>query len=481
MALVDLSLAVVLGIYLGSHFTIPWSVALPIIIATLIVALLLRKKGPLLLVGLCIALFFCGAIRFGAVPSGDDLQYYVANGEVEIVGVVAEEPEPKDSSMAFVLAAREIDGERVKGNILVRTTRYPTYQYGDLLKMTGELEEPPGDLDGFDYRAYLARQGIYTTVYYPELEVLATGQGQQPLQWLYSLRHRMGEAIGTSLSEPEGSLAQGILLGLRHNVPSSLYEDFRRSGTAHLLAISGLHMAIVAGILLSISVWLFGRHRPTYFIITLSILWIYALLAGMSPSVMRAAIMVSVFLFGAYLGRQRSAITAVAFAAAIMVAIDPQILWSVSFQLSFTAVAGIIIITPTFQEWGRKTKAPNVVVDSFAFSIGAIIATLPLVAYHFGYVSLVSLPATFLVLFALPGIIVFSALVGFIGLFALPVAQVVGWVDWLFLKYMVVVVGSFAALPYSSLELGSMDVAWVWLYYGVLGGAILAFSKRGAF
>lgn len=139
MALVYLSLAFVLGIYLGSHFTIPWSVALPIIIATLIVALLLRKKGPLLLVGLCIALFFCGAIRFGAVPSGDDLQYYVANGEVEIVGVVAEEPEPKDSSMAFVLAAREIDGERVKGNILVRTTRYPTYQYGDLLKMTGEF------------------------------------------------------------------------------------------------------------------------------------------------------------------------------------------------------------------------------------------------------------------------------------------------------------------------------------------------------
>ena len=481
MTLVYLSLAFVVGIYLSSHFAIPWSVALPIIIAAFIVALLLRKKVPILLCGLCIALFLCGAIRFGAVLTGDELQSRVGQGAVEVVGVVIEEPEPRDSSITIVLATREIDGERVKGNVMVRTTRYPTYQYGDLLRITGELEEPPDDLDGFDYRAYLARQGVYTMMYYPGVELMATGQGPQPLQWLYSLRHRMGEALGTSLSEPEGSLAQGILLGLRHNIPSSLYQDFRTSGTAHLLAISGLHMAIVAGIILSISVWLFGRHRPTYFIIILTILWIYALLAGMSPSVVRAAIMVSVFLFGTYLGRQRSAITALAFAAAIMVAIDPQILWSVSFQLSFAAVSGVIIITPTFQEWGRKTKVPNIVIDSFAFSLGAIIVTLPLVAYYFGYISLVGLPATFLTLLALPGIIVLSALVGFIGLFALPVAQVVGWVDWLFLKYMLVVVGGFAALPYSSLELGSMDAAWVWLYYGVLGGAVLALSKKGAF
>ena len=481
MALVYLSLAFVVGIYFGSHFPLSWSVALPIIVSAFIVALLLRKKGPLLLVGLCIAIFLCGAIRFGTVASGDALQYYVGNGVVEFVGVVAEEPETSDSSLALVLAARDINGERVKGNVLVRTTRYPTYQYGDLLRITGELEEPLDDPGGFDYRAYLAHQGIYTTMYYPEIEVMATGQGPQPLQSLYSLRHRMGEALGASLVEPEGSLAQGILLGLRHNIPSSLYDDFRMSGTAHLLAISGLHMAIVSGVILSISVWLFGRHRPTYFIITITTLWVYALLAGMAPSVIRAAIMLSIFLLGIYLGRQRSAITALAFAAAVMVAIDPQILWSVSFQLSFAAVSGVTILTPTLQEWGRRTRAPNVLIDSFAFSLGAIIATLPIIAYYFGYVSLVGLPATFFALFALPAVIVLSALVGFVGVFALPVAQVVGWVDWLFLKYMVVIVKGFAALPYSSLELGSMDAVWVWLYYGVLGGAILAFSKRGAF
>ncbi|MBE0415150.1 MAG: DNA internalization-related competence protein ComEC/Rec2 [Dehalococcoidia bacterium] len=477
MTLVYLSLAFVVGIYFGSQLPLPLAVALPIIVVALLIALLWRKNMPILLGGLCVALFLCGALRFGAVPSGDALQPY-KDKTVEIVGVVAEEPEPRDSSTELILSAREINGEEIQGRFLARTTRYPTYQYGDLLKVTGELEEPQ-PFEGFDYPAYLARQGIYTIMYYPDkVELVAAGQGPQPLQALYSFRHRMGESLGGSLSEPEGSLAQGILLGLRHNIPSSLYEDFQHSGTAHILAISGLHMAIVAGILLSVSVWLFGRRRPTYFLVTLGTLWLYALLAGMAPSVMRAAIMVSLFLIAAYSGRQRSGITALAFAAAIMVAITPQILWQISFQLSFAAVLGLILLAPTFQQWGRRTRAPNIVADGFSATLGAILATLPLVAYYFGYVSLVGLPATFLALLALPGIIVLSALVGFIGLFALPLAQVIGWVDWLFLAYMVVVVKGFAALPYSSLEPVGIDAYWVWLYYGIFGGALWLGTRR---
>ncbi len=477
MTLVYVSIAFVVGIYFGSHFYLPLAIALPIIFVALFIALLWRKNRPLLLGGLCIALFLGGALRFGAVPTGDELQDY-HNQAVEIVGVVAEEPEPKDSSLAFILSARELNGEEVTGTVLVRTSRYPIYEYGDLVRATGELEEPP-QLEDFDYGAYLARQGIYSVMYYPDdVELIATGQGPQPLQAIYSFRHRMGEVLGESLAEPEGSLAQGILLGLRHNIPSSLYEDFQRSGTAHLLAISGLNMAIVGSILLSVSVWLFGRRRPTYFVVTLSVLWLYALLAGMSPSVIRAAIMVSLFLLAAFLGRQRSGITALAFAAAIMVAINPQILWQVSFQLSFLSVLGLILLAPTFQRWGQKTKAPNVVVDSFAYSLGATLAILPLVAYYFGYISLVGLPATFLVLPAQPGIIVLSALVGFVGLFALPLAQVIGWVDWLFLGYMVVVVKGFAALPLSSLEAIAVDAYWIWLYYGIFGGAIWLGTRR---
>ena len=160
MTLVYLSIAFVIGIYFGSHFPLPLAIALPIIIVALFIAFVWRTNKPLLLGGLCIALFLCGALRFGAVPTGDELQQY-HNQNVEIVGVVAEEPEPRDSSLTFILSARELNGKEVTGTVLVRTTRYPTYQYGDLVQVTGELEEPP-QLEDFDYRAYLARQGIYS-------------------------------------------------------------------------------------------------------------------------------------------------------------------------------------------------------------------------------------------------------------------------------------------------------------------------------
>jgi len=359
----------------------------------------------------------------------------------------------------------------------VRTTRYPTYHYGDMLEVTGELEEPPQS-DDFDYRPYLARQGIYSTIYYPQIELLEGGHGSQPLQSIYSFRRRMAEAMEGSLPEPQGSVAEALVLGIRSNVPPATNQDFQRSGTAHLLAISGLNMAIVAGILLSISVWLFGRRRPTYFVVTLSALWLYAVLAGMSPSVARAAIMVSLFLFGEYLGRQRSVITALAFAGAIMVAINPQVLWQVSFQLSFAAVVGLVLLVPIFQQWGARIRASNMVVDSFSVTLAAILFAMPLVAHYFGYISLVGLPATFLTLPALPAITVLSAAVGLIGLFALPLAQVIGWADWLFLGYMTGAVKVFAALPWSSLEVGRMGAYFVVLYYALLGGALWLGTRR---
>ena len=479
MVLVYVSLAVIVGVYLGSHVSLPLAAVLPAIAAALFVALLGRRRRAVLLIALLLCAFLCGALRSGLVPTGDGLQPFVGQGDVEVIGVVVEEPDPSHSSTGLVCRVRELNGEEVSGTLLVRTTRFPSYRYGDVLRLVGELEEP-GPFDGFDYGAYLARQGIFTTMYYPdEVERVGSGQGPPLLQAIHSLRQRLAHSLGASLSEPASGLAQALLLGLRSGIPEELYLAFQRSGTAHLLAISGLHMAIVAGILLSVSVALFGRRRPTYFLVTLGSLWLYALLAGMSPSVVRAAIMVSLFLFAAYVGRQRSTMTALAFAAALMVLVDPRVMWSVSFQLSFAAVSGLVLLAPVFQRWGQRTRAPAVVCDSFAYSLAAILGTLPLVAYYFGYVSLVGLPATFLMLPVLPAIICLSALVSVVGLWALPVAQAVGWVAWPFLRYMEGVAELFAALPWSSLDVGGVDVFWVWLYYGVLAALLLLSSRRG--
>jgi competence protein ComEC len=326
---------------------------------------------------------------------------------------------------------------------------------------------------------------------YPEIEKdPETSKGVKPLEWVYSLRNRLFHTLAKVLPEPQASLAQGIILGIRYNIPASIKDDFVRTGTAHILAISGINLSIVAGMLLSIGIWLFGKRRHIYLWLALGTIWLYTLLTGMNPPVVRGAIMASLFLSAELLGRQRTAITSLAFAAAIMVGINPQILWDASFQLSFLAMAGLIFIAPPFQTVGRKAvnaamgekgigvSLASIITDSLSVTLAATIAVWPLIAHYFGIVSLVGPLATFLALPALPDIIVAGALAGLIGLFALPAAQAIGWLAWLFTSYMLLVVDGLAPLPLSSIEVGSVDPALILIYYLVLAAAIWLGSNR---
>lgn len=277
---------------------------------------------------------------------------------------------------------------------------------------------------------------------------------------------------------------------MRANIPDSLNQSFSRTGTAHLLAISGLHIGIVIAIVLSFGILIFGRQRSIYIWLALIVTWLYVLLTGMRPPVIRAAIMGSLFLLAEFLGRQRDAITALAFAAAVMVGIQPYILWSISFQLSFLAMAGLILLYPYFQSQGRKgvtdlsrnSKAiasiGNMVTDSFSVTLAAIIATWPLIAYNFHIISLVALPATFFSLLSLPAIITSSALVALVGLFAPLIAQILGWLAWLFLSYLLLVIQVFDALPHSSLPVAAIPVWQVWVYYAGIAIAIAILNHR---
>jgi competence protein ComEC len=494
--LLYVSCAWVAGIFLGSKISPPLLALAFGLIPFALIPFLPGNRKTLIVAGLCLLALFGGTFRFpSSLPPADEhsLRFYNDTGIVEIQGIVAEEPDIRDRYCLLTFSASEVivnaKSEEVSGTALIRVSRYPAYRYGDMLKVTDELETPSQSED-FDYKTYLERQGIYSVIYYPKVEVLEHGQGLKPLQWIYSLRERLSASLARALPEPQGSLAQAILLGLRGNIPDSLYEAFSRTGTVHLLAISGLHISIIIAMLISFSILIFGRRRSIYIWLTLALIWLYALLAGMHPPIIRATIMGSLFLIAEYLGRQRSAITALAFAAAVMVGIQPHLLWSASFQLSFLAMAGLVLFYPYFQAWGRKGVAAifknrealvttgSMITDVFAATLAAIVAVGPLVAYYFGVVALVALPTTFFSLPALPFIIVTATLVAFVGLFASLVAQILGWLAWLFLSYLVFLVQGFDALPHSSLEVTTVFTWQVWGYYVILVGVIALLNYR---
>jgi competence protein ComEC len=493
MALVYLSIAWVIGVYLGSRFLLPWSVIFAGLAPLIFIPFFLRYKKQLILACFCLLCLFGGSIRFQTslpVVNEHSLQFYNDGGIIMVEGTVCTEPEPGNTTSSFQISAAKVqtggDYINASGKALVNVLRYPEYHYGDMLRITGKLQTPSESRNDFNYRDYLARQGVYSIISYPRIKVIDTGKGIKPLAWIYSLRENLSLSLSQALPEPQAAMAQGILLGMRGNIPDSLNQAFSRTGTAHLLAISGINITIIIGMILAAGIWLFGKRHSIYIWLTLLIIWLYALLTGMNPPVIRAAIMGSLFLIAELLGRQSSALIALTFAAAIMVGIDPQILWQASFQLSFLAMTGLILISPYVRSWGMRgvSKATDAksapasagifAVNSFAITLAAILATWPIIAYYFHVVSFVGLPATFFAALALPPIIITTAVVAIVGLLIPVLAQVLGWISWLVISYFILVVRIFDALPFSSIKLESIESWQIWAYYACLAVVVTA-------
>jgi competence protein ComEC len=491
LALIYLSGAWVAGIYLGSKLVLPPALTFIGLLPLILLFFLPQKRKAIILAAVCLTAFLGGALVYQAslLPQGSSHLKFYNGQEVEIEGIVSAEPEIRDSSTHIQLSASQINGEEVSGEVLLFVPRYPQYDYGDILQVSGKLETPP-QLGDFDYKGYLENREIYSTMLYPRIEALETGQGFTPMEWVYSLKKSLSQSLARVMPEPQASLTQGIVLGIRYNIPQQIKDDFARTGTAHLLAISGLHLSILAGILLSLGLRLFGRRRYIYIWLALGVIWLYAIITGLNPPVVRGAIMASLFLSAELLGRQRSAITSLAFAAAVMVAIDPHILWDAAFQLSFLGMAGLIFIAPPLMGLGRKivsntigkegagASVANIITDSFSVTLAATLAVWPVVAHYFGIVSLVGPLATFLTLPALPAVIVLGALAGLIGLAFLPIAQGMGWLAWLFASYMLLIVRGFASLGISAVEFNTVGTTLIVSYYAILAIVIWLVSNR---
>ena len=510
MTLLAPTSAFLAGVYLALRFdTSAPALGLFLLASVFILALPARiPRFPL--AALIPVAMLLGLLRVEAFGDSEPsmLVMYHSNRPLQVYGVVISDPEAAGVATRFRLRVDKIKdayaSTKVSGDALVtlrestelaRLRERPFVRYGDRLLLHGKLEAPPV-LEEFGYPAYLARQGIGSVMSFPSVTLLEEGRGPAFYGWLYGMRRRVADSLATVVPEPQASLGQALLLGLRDNLPDELVEEFRNTGTSHVLAISGLHVGVLLAMSLAVSRWVLGRRRQIYLVIPLGLMWLYALLSGMSPSVTRASIMGSVYLAALLLGRPRSVLPAMAFAAAVMVAVNPEVLRSVSFQLSFTAIAGIALLAETLSRrtqtllgsWSGagadRSRTASIILppisDILAMGIAATVATLPLVAFYFERVSLVGVPATILVLPALPFVLAAQAAAGVIGLLSASVAQPFAWVAWLATGYVSGIVGQVARVPVASVETGVVAPLLVWAYYGVIVLLYAAFTVLGA-
>jgi competence protein ComEC len=513
MTLITLGLAWLAGIALARWLEPPLP-TLGLLALPPLAALFLwrREPGPRLAAACALALLAGGVRLLGATPhfGPGDLATYNDQGQVTLVGVVVDEPDVRDTYQNLRLRAESLtlesvgaegagarpaptdsgpapDTRAVRGLVLVQAPRYPAHAYGERLAVSGELETPPV-FEDFSYKDYLARQGVYSMLHRPRIELVEASQGNPLWAGLYTFKARGQGTIAQILPEPYAALLSGILLGVETGIPQNLYEQFNTTGTSHIIVISGFNIAIVAGLLMLAGSKAVGKRRAVP--LALAGIVLYTLLVGADAAVVRAAIMGCLYVLALYFGRQAEVRTSLIFSALLMTAINPYTLWDVGFQLSFAATAGLIWVAPPLERVAERwltalvgaqhvRRVMGLLSEALLVTLAAQIATEPLIMYHFGRMSAVSLLTNLLILPVQPMVMLAGGLATMAGMVSLPLGQLLGWLAWLPLAWTVWVVGWTATVPFASLSLGRFS-PWLLaaIYAGLVGGLWLASHSR---
>jgi competence protein ComEC len=454
MTLIYLCLSWLAGIVLGSLQRVDIRIVGLLCLLPLAVAFLWRRQPAVRLAALSLLLVGAGMIRYEtALPPPDygSIALNVGPRPVDVGGVVSAEPDIRGTDIILVVSAYHVgsgqDSYAVNGGVQVRVPRYTVYAYGDDLLLHGVLQDPP-EYDDFSYKQYLARQGIYAIMFYPDVTVVARDQGNQFLASLYAFKTRLLAALQVYIPEPEAGLVEGILLGVKAVMTEELKQDLASSGLTHIVVVSGYNLTVVAALLLALTQKRLRRSLAMG--VAMAGIIVFTLMSGATAPVVRAAVMVSMALIAQSVGRESDALTSLLFTAALLIGIDPQILWDVGFQLSFLATAGLVVLSPGLER--PLQRLPLGMGAILATSIAAALMTAPVIAFNFHRVSLISPLANLLVQPAIPEIMVFGAITAAAGLTGFIGVRLFGWASWLFSAYVTNVIHFAGGLPRASID-----------------------------
>lgn len=325
------------------------------------------------------------------------------------LAAIQDYPSPRKKTIRYtaeILAIVDSTTHPVRGKVYLYmqpdSTR-PMPVIGDTLVVRTRIQRG-GQQGGFDYGTYLRRQGIAGTgmVWRNQWQYIGHGVQQRcsPKRWQHALQERYRRY---GLDGKELVTVSALTLGCKEDLDRETTRSFQRAGAAHILAVSGLHTGIIYSVLLLV-LTLGGRFKPLYTqrlwrcgqsAVIIAAMWAYAAMTGMTPSVVRSVLMLSLVETGRMLYRQSLSLNTVAAAAFLILAVRPLDLFSVSFQLSFAAVVALLLFVPPFSRLlptgGIRPvplrKTVRYIVDIVAVSLAAQIGTLPLTLYYFGQCS----------------------------------------------------------------------------------------------
>ncbi|MBV9281800.1 MAG: ComEC/Rec2 family competence protein [Chloroflexi bacterium] len=493
--------AFVVGVITGSWATVPLPISLAGAVLLSAAAYVLRRRKT------CLALTVAAAFALGlarapspAAPhSPGDLRYY--NGRyVALQGVVAEEPDVRDTGINYVVSVSSIvvggRARPISGRLQLHMPRSQQFDYGDELSLQGTLL-PVRNTSRVPYRDILANRGIYSEMSFvrvTDLGPTATG----PAGWLVRLRQRLEAGIDAWLPEPEAALLIAITLGARSASLGDLTPALIATGLVHIIAISGIKVAMVAGTLHQLARLL--SRRLVALVVSLAGVAAYVLLTGATASGTRSGLMWAMVFLATYLGRPTVALVSLGFVAALMVFFDPSLPWDTGFQLSAVGTLSIVSFAEPIGQFfaggappgtmpARPDRAwttianrllglvrvPSPFREALSVTIAAQIGTLPIVIVGFHLVSGLGAVANALVLPLVPILILLGFALGAASSLVV-IASPLGGLAYALLHTIVWLSRWLASLPAASP--GALPPLAIALYYLTLGGIARVVLRR---
>lgn len=309
-------------------------------------------------------------------------------------------------------------------NISVFTAKYPEYKVGEKVVVSGFV-----DSEG--------------TLFKPEIEVTGTSSGL--FIAISGLRQKILSKIRTLLPEREATLVAGEVLGV-NDIPADFKAELVKTGTIHVVVVSGQNLMIVAGVFMALSRYI-GRRRSL--VLSVVAIFLYALIAGFQPPAVRAMIMVLTATLALFMGRQVSTLLALFLAAVLIVIFSPASLFTISFQLTFAATLGIVTLGQVLQ---KKFSRLPFFGENAAVSLSAFVFTGPIILYYFGRISLLSPLANILVAEAVFPIMILGFLLSVTSLIFTPLATIIALLAYAPAHYFSLVVAFFAKIDFGYFE-----------------------------
>lgn len=296
----------------------------------------------------------------------------------------------------------------------------------------------------------------------PNLYKFSSFTLEEPDSYSVQIRQALSDKITQLLPSPQAQLLNGIMLGQKSDLPQDLKNNLVKTSTVHIVVVSGQNLSLLAGFIFVLVPFL-GRRKTI--ILTSIVIWGFSALTGFQLPVLRAAIMAELTYLAQLLGKDREGYWVLIMTAALMLLIDPNWLFSVSFQLSFMATAGVVILSPQLEK--KLYLLPDLIKQDLAVTLAAQLLTLPIIASNFHQLSLVGILANAFILWTIGPIMILGFITLCLGFLSFGLAQLFGLIPNVLLTYFVDVINFFSSLPFASINLDQTS-GEIWIGYYLL-------------